>query len=46
MNYEKPNVTPLASAFDAVQSSGIQKPNGKALDSPVRETVTAYEADE
>lgn len=46
MKYVKPEVVVLASAVDAIQSTGIQKPTGMHLDSPVRLTVTAYEADE
>ena len=46
MNYEKPEILASESAFSAVRSNGIEKPSGSLADGMVKETVTAYEADE
>ncbi len=46
MTYQKPEILTSESAFRAVCSNGIEKPTGSLADGMVRETVTAYEADE
>ncbi len=44
MNYTKPEITLLANALEAVQSSG--KGINRSPDSPMFVTISAYEADE
>lgn len=44
MKYTKPEVTVLANAVDAVQSSG--KGINQHPDAPMNVTISAYEADE
>jgi hypothetical protein len=44
MNYTKPEITLLANALEAVQSSG--KGINRYADSPMFVTISAYEADE
>ena len=45
MKYEKPELTPLESAFVAIQSNGIPKVQS-SLDSNRHPSVAGYEADE
>ena len=45
MKYEKPEILPLESAFEAIQSNSIPKFKS-SLDNNGKPSVAAYEADE